>query len=562
MKDIHKLGPRIVVNRGGGGGGLTLYSQDGVVVGFFSAVDIRGDILGYADGSTFAIEYPPPAYAPWYNQGSAAVGGPTYSSYYVATDNTGITYGEGGWDNQAPHPCTRNASVQYSNGGICTHLEGGTIDAQVSYYDAANTLQQVTVNIVLDGTAKDVTVTGLRVEVYNLTANQARWEGNVRTTITFASLPGWGTGGRIVNFSTVHTFSGTPYTYSFVAGVFQDVRPTPPTVSGVPTFSLTTPDPSRNFAAVLANSGDYGWLSGIPHLTNGAIWNVLSNFTQVHNDTYVLNPYDYNFSIVGGGTGSIQYNDASITGVSIPPEDSDTPTSMNLNRTTAGTSICVNGTCSCSLRVSDPWGNSGYVSSNILNNYRIFNRVSSSSNNYEDFRSELYRQPATSDFDSGPVAITGMWNSISSTGAVDAQQDLCGRLIRPGLDYTGYVPSGRDYSAGFNPITYYYRFFRQVGSYSNGALIINGTYTSIFLKIGAPWDGTPSGGTVWVDYALGYDFINWNDGNPSSGGCRGVGNAWTVGSNNTINTIGDDGLWIRIGMSAGDVLTDITCTFL
>jgi hypothetical protein len=183
---------------------------------------------------------------------------------------------------------------------------------------------------------------------------------------------------------------------------------------------------------------------------------------------------------------------------------------------------------------------------------------------FEDFYDESWRCDLAGNFD---LPAQRGWTSNVDLGAADA----CywnGRAGRRAFDYTPYDPNAAgqpNYSASQNPTVYLVREFQHNGTASsNGRLNISGTYTSLELKLAKAWDGTATGGCVWVDMLSAYNFAQWNSGNPLGGtGCQTGSGAgyidWTVGNLNVLNT--NDTVYIRVGFTGAQEITTFNMVF-
>ena len=203
------------------------------------------------------------------------------------------------------------------------------------------------------------------------------------------------------------------------------------------------------------------------------------------------------------------------------------------------------------------WVSGSYLSS-ATNNILIDTYSTASTRLFEGFRDESWRCPLTGDFD---AAGARSWNSSVAVTNSDALF-INGGCERNTTDFTIYDPAGQnDYSTGMDPTVYLIREFNHnFGASSGFTLTIVGTYTSLEMKLAAPWDGLSTGGTEFVDCLSYFNSSQWNNGNPLGGtGCLTGGNHYTFGSNNIIYT--NNCLYIKVGLSGSNRITALSVVF-
>lgn len=222
-------------------------------------------------------------------------------------------------------------------------------------------------------------------------------------------------------------------------------------------------------------------------------------------------------------------------------------------------------TAAVEARTIDTWI-AGAISSDSSPNaaVAIETHVTSNTRLYEDFYAESWRCALTGNFD---LPAQRGWTSNSDIGSGDA----ClwnGRAGRRPFDYTPYSPNASsqpDYSSSQDPTVYLIREFQHDGTASsNGRLNISGSYTSLEMKLAKAWDGTVTGGTVWVDLLSAYNFAQWNNGNPlaGTGGQTASGAGYidfTFGSLNILNT--SNTVYIRVGFQNTEEITSLNISF-
>jgi len=303
-------------------------------------------------------------------------------------------------------------------------------------------------------------------------------------------------------------------------------------------------DPSVNTPTVTENTKVTKWLSGIDHYYRGSTFDVdvigSDCFDNVyHSAPYILRIRDLTDTTID--TTNIDYDDATVTGLSNPPVIGETMTVTNKLITIRSAQVrSINARYD--VTPSDPYGD--YTSQESASANRLVDAYTTTSTDvYEYFDDENRRLPAGA-YDSVPGAITGQWTS--STALTNGQtQVFNGRLYYPTIDFTsGYLPTqgaGRDYS-GFSGNQVYYRAFYDNGNpHSSGQLELGNLSNS---DVGAVGNGNinveikvPTE-TGWLDLGTAYDSgtFTGSDGD----GCRtsqsGDDWSWTCGTFTTGNS--------------------------
>jgi hypothetical protein len=389
----------------------------------------------------------------------ATVAGPVFNNAFVSTP-VANAYGTGGWDDGALHPVSNATLISYVNAEEATQLNTGTITATVNYFDDTNTLVSQTLTFTTDATERVESVPGLEVEISGLTLDLTSRAGFLETRITPLDLPGFASGGRIESFRTEHVVGSQTFFFENTDGVFIDPGPTPPQNEGNPIIALenlTTTD-----------------LSGVPYYTNGTQLRIEQGFLETFDQTYRSDPFVYQASdlAAGFGNGTLDLGDAEVTIPNALPEDDDRA-DINLLLTLSGSGTCSTGG-DVRTRVRDPFGQSGFATA-ALSNTLFYNRNATASRNFEDFRREERRLQRDDDNTTPNDRDLGDWDSSQNILTYD---DTFGLQVRPcsggcdgfvaypTSDYTGFAPSGPDYSGatgetyeGIANIRWYYRFF-------------------------------------------------------------------------------------------------------
>ena len=412
----------------------------------------------------------------------ATVVGPTFPSRLVASPTSDL-YGAGGWDDGTSHPVTQDTTISYENTEKATQLDEGEIVVNVVYFTTTNTEVTQSLTVALDGTSKDESNAGIRVEVTCLVDDISAKAGFVKTTITPLSLPDFSDGGRIKSFETKHVVGSDEYVFSDTDGVFVDNGPTPPTQGTI--------------SANIQNSS-LRYLSGVPHYTNGTELRITQVFSEAFNRTYRDQPFRYDGSGLGFGAAWISETNSSISTPNSPPEYDD-DADLDVTLTLSGNSVCETAG-SVETRVRDPWGISGVVGETFSNTL-IYNKSSSSTRHFEDFRDESRRLQRDDDNTAPDDRDVGNWDSTQTIDSFDdgfgAQLRSCsggcdGFVTYPTTDYSSYAPSGPDYSSlgsdtyvGYGDVRWYYRFFSNSSGtveHSGGVLRVNTCGTTLTLS--------------------------------------------------------------------------------
>lgn len=385
---------------------------------------------------------------------------PVFDNFYVAVPDSGGLYGTGGWDDGALHPVTQDNEILFTHAERCTDLEEGTIDVDVSYYDASDALVSQTLRMFPRGTPTVESVPGIEVSITGLVSDLDSIAGFIEVRIIPGDLPDFSLGGRIDSVVITHTVDLVPHTYAFASGVFVDLGPKLPLPEGNPTISL--------------ENETFTFLSGVPHYTNGTILRVQQRFQGSFNKTYPLQPFrlDARDLAEGFGQSSYSFNSSQITLPRPNPFHTDAA-DLEATLTLTGSNTVSKGG-SVFTSVLDPSGSVGTASQN-LSNTLFLNRSSQSTRNYEGFLSESRRRRASSDNTVPDPRDGSDWDSQESLTTFDtgfgAQVSSCegvqiGVLKYPDLSYGSFSPSGPNYQnlsgelyEGISDIRWYYRFF-------------------------------------------------------------------------------------------------------
>jgi len=427
-------------------------------------------------------------------ENDASVSPPVFAQAFIGSPEG--EYGVGGLDDENLHQVAR-APFSYVNIEEATQLEEGTITVEITYLDAAEVEQTVSFVLLLDGTEKTETGSGITISITGLISDFGRRAGFVTTTIDPLAVPGLGTdGGLITRIETRHDVAGDAYPFVYTDPVFVDAGPTPP-VAGAPALEVLS-------------TVDF-YLSGVPHATNGTTLRALVDYTDPFNQTYVAQPFRLNASAQGFGNTTYAYNAAEITTPSAAPSVND-DASLDVTLTLSG-----NGTCSENITaqasISDPFNTSGNATG-TLNDVLVFNRTPNATRNSEDFRGEGRRLLRSDDFTLASDRDAGNWDSLESLVTYDdgfglqvigCRSGCDGLLVYPGVDYTSFTPSGPDYTGllgeayeGATDVRWYYRHL----SNSSGTVTHSGGVLRIELCSGVLTEQDLTNDRLFVEVML------------------------------------------------------------
>jgi len=330
-------------------------------------------------------------------------------------------------------------------------------------------------------------------------------------------------------------------------------------------------EPTVNSATMVEGTAILKYLSGVRYYGVGSTFFGNAIGVDCFDNVFHISRRPITYDDNSGGTSwginetsstqGILYNDPTVSGVSEPPSFSEVMTVTNFVIT-----VPVNQfTPDARLRffVRDPYADPQDNDVTASNNFLIESHTAVSTRLIERFYDEQWRCPLTGNFD---LPAQRSWSSpthVSSTDAVFTR----GGAERNTNDWTIHPPdqAGQpDYSGAFmaSTVTLIREFNHTNGTGSSGfTLDINGTYSSLEMKMGLAWDGTASGGTTWVDMQSAYSFSDWNNGDPTGGtGCHTGGNHYTIGSNNFSNTTNGT-LYIRVTFAAGERIDQMEVTY-
>ncbi len=351
----------------------------------------------------------------------------------------------------------------------------------------------------------------------------------------YNNFPKWQLGTARVNVQA----TGLQQGYNYITLVHDGISSTQ-TTSTLDIFydNDPGPDPAVGTPIITEGATAMRYLSGVKMYDRGSTFNLavtaLFCFNNVFHET---SPLTYSSTSSTMDSGNIDYDDGSVSGVDSPPTIGNTMIVANKTLTVPSSDI---RSTDARLTVTprDPYNS--YASSTSASEDRLIDAFSTNSTDlYEYFDDEDRRLP-TGPYDATGISITGQWNSSTTLPGNEAQV-YNGRLYYPTINFSGYLPTGPNYST-FSGDQVYYRAFYDAGvPHSSGQLEfanladadIGGLGTGdINVEIKLPTQ------TGWLDLGTAYSLGGF--GGADGDGCRtdqsGNDWYWTCGTISTANS--------------------------
>lgn len=271
-------------------------------------------------------------------------------------------------------------------------------------------------------------------------------------------------------------------------------------------------NPTVSTPTVTENTPVWNYLSGVKYYDSGSTWDIDITGSDCFDNVYHSSgaPIEV-YGWPGMTTQSILYNDASVTGVSSPPDIGETMTITNWTLTQAASQSSIDA--QITARPRDPYGNYTPVTS-VSNDILIWSYASGSTELIEHFRDEDYRL-TTGAYDSIPGSISGIWDSTSSLDTYDDGNGLqlyLDELYFPTIDFSSMTPTGNpDYSLiAVETNKTYFRAFRDLStSHASGTLRMTGiNKTQLYNRDIRVWIKAPTQ-TGWLDLTRDYNFATF-----------------------------------------------------
>jgi len=309
-------------------------------------------------------------------------------------------------------------------------------------------------------------------------------------------------------------------------------------------------DPACATPTVTNNTPAYNYLSGLSFYKNTSTWNLSGSCTDLFDNVYTTSPVLTAATVTITPT-SIAETDGSVSGVSTPPAIGETMTITN-KVVTASTTSQRTTNLRFSTRPRDPYGSYTLVQS--ATGSRLYDSYGTTSTTTSDLFDDENRRlpcpnpgdetgctPASSDFDTCPVTLTGQWTSTATMGNANAQV-YQGALYYPTVNFTTYDPAGPNYS-GFTGNQVYYRTMYDSGiAHSSGTLRLLSLVGADVGTVGAGAVNVElklcDGETGWLDLGCPYDSGSFTG---ADGDCIRTAQSssdwsWSVGTKSTVNS--------------------------
>ena len=446
----------------------------------------------------------------------------------------GTPFKIGDWTAGTSHPCV-NGTYTIGHNNKCRGINGQPI--VVNVYDADDTTLLATHTFGVTGNGA-ATVQNISIAITGWEADVDDFAGVVTISVDCDTILG-SSSGRL--YVTANVAARPQYTNT----IFYDIDPNNCTVVDTPTIAETGGFVVTRF------------ISGVEYYDLG------SDFTVGLTDIDTPNGDAYRPSSIVEATGSeyglpqLNLAPGDLVGWTNSHDDTDDSYIKTDWEITATSYYYLGTAANINARGRDPWSNQGQQpSANAA--IAIDTYTTGSTRLSEGFRDEQWRCPIAGNFD---LLNQRTWTSTNDLLVGDAAF-WDGGAGRTTTDYTTYSPnagSQPNYTTQ-NATVHLYREFKHSGAASAGFDInISGTYNTLEYKLAKAWDGTATGGTVWIDMTQAYNFAQWTNGNPASGGSSTGGNSHTFGTNNIVNT--GDTMYIRVGFTGSQRITALDITF-
>lgn len=547
----------IKIGRGGSGstsvnsGTLTVLDEGVSLSTDVQTINIVGTDIeaSLTAANTVTIYSPPPTYVSHFNTSDGtndcSVASISTTGRYISNPTAeGTPFKIGDWGAGTSQATTQSGTWVFTTTNQCL-FENLTSTIEVNVYDAdeVSILATHTTGAISGNT--DVTVNNIQIQVTSWATESTKYKGIITITVNIAAIIA--NGGRIGSVAMVH-HNVADYTKTQTSAFYDD-EPAAASLTGV-TITETGGSVVTRF------------ISGVEYYFLGSDFSIsIADIDDLNANTYPLT--QVNIEGTEYGLPSLNLQGSDLTGWTNAWDDDNSTYNKTDWAITQTNLFSASTTGNIRARTQD-WSAGGWVNSSN-SNILIHTHNTTNTDTTEYFFYENYRCPTTGNFD---LANQKSWTSSSDVGVGDAifYNGGCERIntLANSGDFTLYNPnsgSQPNYSASQNATVYLIREFLHTGVASSGFTInLTGTYTSLEMKMAKAWDGTSTGGTVWVDMAAGYNAPQWNNGNPTGGtGSLTGGSHHTFGTNNIINT--SDTIYIRIGFTGANRITQLNVVF-
>ena len=351
----------------------------------------------------------------------------------------------------------------------------------------------------------------------------------------YNSFPKWQKGNARINIVAANLRQG----YNYATLVHDGIASTQTTNTVDLFYDQGITNPSITTPAVAEGTPAYRYLSGVKYYNSGSTFNLSSVASNVFNNTYhPTSPVTWTWITAGFGSGTIDFSDGSVSGVSNPPATSETMTITSKSITvSAGNNRDLNARLSMTARKA--WGSNSTATSASDN--RLMDAYGTTSDAKNEYFDDENRRLQSGSYDSVPSPITGQWTS--STALTNGQAQVVGGALQyPVTNYSsGYLPSQSVTYAAFSGNQVYYRAMYDAGNPHSSGTYDFGSLTN--SDIGAVGSGNVNveiklpTQTGWLDLGKPFDSGTFTgvDGDGCNTAQSGSTWSWTAGTFTTAN---------------------------
>ena len=303
---------------------------------------------------------------------------------------------------------------------------------------------------------------------------------------------------------------------------------------GVNAATVTTPIITENMPV-------FRWLSGVKFYYRGSTFNLSGTASNIFDNTfYPTAPYSYTTTSSTMGSGSVDWDDATVSGISNPPAITDATMTITNKVLTVPSSNVRSTNARVTVTSRKAWSTSSSSSSASAN--RLIDAYDTNSNGLNELFNDENRRLTSGSYDTIPGSITGVWNSetVLSNGNLQVYN---GSLIYPITNYSsGYLPTqSANYSAFSGNQVYYRAFYKASTPKSSGVYEILGIVAGDVAQVGSGNINVeiklPTQ-TGWLDLGKAYDSGTFTG--IDSDGCKTAQSvnswSWTCGSFSTADS--------------------------